>query len=114
MTTSSVSAPPTEAEIRAYLESLPVDHWALNDHDDQWTHYATFCAGAFEGYIESERVTDDEFGVFSDAHQEEADAMLPAITAAIRPLMIEAQVRAAMRFFERFPDVPRAKGPTTG
>lgn len=86
---------PTEAEIRAYMEAYPaptLEVGDLGDYPDE-----TF---AFEEFIDSE---------FTHAHHEALLALMPAITAALRPFMIEARMLAAVRFFEHYPDAPRAK-----
>ena len=96
---------PTEAEIRTFMEAYPTDNWKLEY--DMIRDFAAE-ASAFEDFIESERITDDDFDVFGDAHRAEIKAIMPALNAAVRPLLIEAQVRATLRFFDRFPNAPRA------
>ena len=97
---------PTEAEIRTFIEAYPADNWKL-DYDAIVT-YVGQATSAFQDYIESDRITDEDFDVFDNAHRAEIKAMMPALNAALRPLMIDAQVRATIRFFERFPNAPRA------
>ena len=96
---------PTEAEIRAYMENYRADNWTLDG--DALVHYVSAAAQAFEDYTPS--LPDSEYLVFSDAYDEEIAAILPAINAAVIPLVIEAQVRATVRFFEHFPNAPRAE-----
>jgi hypothetical protein len=104
---------PTEAEIRAYMESYLPDNWSVGVDDlrelEQVAEDAPAVSAAFEGLIDSHHVTDDDFGVFTKAHTAALQALMPAVSAALRPLMIEAQVRAAVRFFEHYPDAPLAK-----
>jgi hypothetical protein len=96
---------PTEAEIRAYMETALAD-WTidtgrvLDDLDE---------SGAFERFIANDHVTDDDFGVYVSAHNGEVRDLVPAMTAALRPFIIEAQVRGAVRFFEHYPNAPLAK-----
>lgn len=96
---------PTEAEIRERIAAYGMP--ALTS-DASIENYVTDAARAFDAVVETERVTDDDFYVFTRALTAETEALLPAIEAAVRPLIIEAQVRAASRFLERFPDAPRA------
>ena len=97
---------PTEVEIRTFMETYDADNWKLDY--DTIRDRAAEGSGAFEDFIESDRITDDDFGVFSDAHTAEIRAIMPALNAAVRPLLIEAQVRATLAFFARFPNAPRA------
>jgi hypothetical protein len=99
---------PTEAEIRAYMEHYPAENWEIaSDALDGDPTNAT--GSAFDAFVESERITDDDYGVFIAALREEIEAIAPAVNAFLRPLLIDAQVRATVRFFERFPDAPRAE-----
>lgn len=97
---------PTEAEIRAYMET------ALADWEIAGTRILDDLKGdsqAFEEFIASEHVIDEDFHVFGTAFDKALDDAEPAMSAALRPLMIEAQVQAAVRFFEHYPEAPLAK-----
>jgi hypothetical protein len=102
---------PTEAEIRAYMESYPADNWTVDLED--LGDYPGQSSMPFEELIDGERVTNDDFHVYLEAHREALRALLPALNETLRPLVIEAQVRAAVRFFEHYPDAPLAKRPVT-
>ena len=102
---------PTEAEIRAYVESSMAD-WSIAD-DGRILSDLTLQAGGFEQLVASEHITDDDFGVYTDALHDEFEAIVPDLSAALRPLMVEAEVRAAVRFFEHYPDAPLAKQPVS-
>lgn len=98
---------PSEAEIRDAIESK-LSGWTLNVARDDFND-----TKAFDRLIDGDHVTDDDYSVFSDAHTEALRDLSPAMAAALRPFLIEAQVRAAMRFFEHYPDAPRKPQLTT-
>jgi hypothetical protein len=102
---------PTEAEIRVYMETYMAD-WSIADEPRILEDLKSQSDG-FELLIESEHVTDDDFHVWGNAQDEELDALVPAMSAVLRPFIIEAQVRAAVRFFEHYPDAPLAKRPVS-
>ena len=97
---------PSEAEIRAFLDSY-LSVWTFEDHElDNWTTRASV---GFEEFIAGEHITDDDFGVFCDAHRRALRDAIPGLSSALRPILLEAQVRAAVAFFENFPNAPLAR-----
>lgn len=101
---------PTEAEIRGYLESLPAETWKMG-RDDALAY--TEVGSPFD-FVESARITDDDFSVFHDALIEEITERLPTIEATLRAVLIEAQIAAIRRFFDRFPDAPLSEAGKRG
>ena len=95
---------PTEAEIRAFMESNMGD-WTLDTNTDEFSESAS----AFQAFVDGRHITDDDLGVFIAAHVKALRAFTPAIVEALRPFLIEANVRGAMAFFEHYPDAPLAK-----
>jgi hypothetical protein len=104
---------PTEADIRAYVETHMAD-WTIWGHvvDDLKSE-----SDPFEDFVDIEHITDADFDVWAVAHDAELEALVPAMSAALRPFLVDAHVRAAVGFFERFPNAPLAgarRRPPTG
>jgi hypothetical protein len=97
---------PTQEEIRAHVEATLAGPLELAE-EVQWRIGEV--RDALDGFVRCDRITDEDYGVYSDTAFDDLRARMPEIEAAIRPILVDVQTEAIVAFFNHFPDAPLAK-----
>jgi hypothetical protein len=97
---------PTEATIRAHVAASLTDDLQLDPEvEDRLSEVRC----AFEGIIDGDHITDEDYSVYSRAALVALRARMPDIEAALRPILVDVQTEAVVAFFRHFPDAPLAE-----